>query len=31
MVKNAGSYPPFPTSIEQNELWIEAPIMYQLN
>ncbi|MBU2221194.1 MAG: TonB family protein, partial [Candidatus Omnitrophica bacterium] len=31
MVKNAGSFPPFPTSIEQNELWIEAPIMYQLN
>jgi len=25
------SYPPFPSSIEQNELWIDVPIVYKLD
>jgi len=25
------SYPPFPSSIEQKELWVDIPIVYQLN
>lgn len=29
--RNISSYPPFPTSIEQNELWIDVPIAYRLD
>ncbi len=30
MVKNTATYPPFPTSIESKELWIDVPIAFQL-
>lgn len=29
--QNISSYPPFPASIEQKELWVEVPIIYKLN
>lgn len=31
VAKAVTAYPPFPTSIEQKELWIEVPIVYQLD
>jgi pilus assembly protein CpaC len=31
VAKGIGPYPPFPASIEQEELWIDIPISYQLN
>ncbi|MFH1397213.1 MAG: TonB family protein [Candidatus Omnitrophota bacterium] len=30
MVKNTATYPPFPTSIESQELWIDVPVAFQL-
>lgn len=29
--QNISSYPPFPSSIDQQELWIEVPVAYQLD
>ncbi len=29
--KNISPYPPFPSSIDQQELWIEVPIIYRLD
>ncbi len=29
--KGIGIYPPFPSTIEQDELWIEVPIVYRLD
>jgi len=29
--KKIVSYPPFPSSLEQKELWVDIPIVYQLN
>lgn len=29
--KKISSYPPFPTSIEDNDIWIDVPIAYNLN
>ncbi|MDD4953382.1 MAG: TonB family protein [Candidatus Omnitrophica bacterium] len=29
--RSIASYPPFPVSIEQNEIWIEVPIAYRLD
>jgi TonB family protein len=31
VAREAASYPPFPSSIGQEELWIEVPIAYQLD
>ncbi|MFC1805159.1 TonB family protein [Candidatus Omnitrophota bacterium] len=31
VAKRISSYPPFPPSIQQNELWIDVPIVYRLN
>jgi TonB family protein len=30
LAKTVDAYPPFPTTIEQQELWIEVPIVYEL-
>lgn len=29
--KSISAYPPFPTSIEEQELWIEVPVIYRLD
>ena len=29
--KEISSYPPFPSSIEEKELWIDVPIVYKLD
>lgn len=29
--KGIGTYPPFPSTIEQDELWIEVPIVYRMD
>jgi protein TonB len=29
--KSSATYPPFPTAISQQELWIEVPVSYQLD
>lgn len=31
MVRNIGKYPPFPSSIIVNDLWIDVPVVYQLD
>lgn len=31
VAKSIAFYPPFPASIEQKELWVEVPVVYQLN
>ena len=31
VAKGIGSYPPFPASVHENDLWIDVPIAYQLN
>jgi pilus assembly protein CpaC len=31
VAKRVGSYPPFPPSIEQKEMWIDVPIVYRLD
>lgn len=31
MAKSIGAYPPFPSSIDQNDLWIDIPIVYKLD
>jgi pilus assembly protein CpaC len=30
LAKEIGSYPPFPSSVEQKDLWIDIPIIYRL-
>lgn len=30
MAKGISSYPPFPTSIEEKELWVDVPVTFQL-
>ncbi|TBR17236.1 TonB family protein [bacterium] len=30
LAKEIGSYPPFPSAIEQNDIWIDIPIIYRL-
>jgi len=31
VAKDISPYPPFPSSIEEKELWIEVPVVYRLD